>query len=448
MSLRKDMRSVSQLVKDVFLTVGQIEPPNPEASPGTKSAFNRMLTTVAQAAGQTLDLAVGLSTMAYLEDGNPLNLGNFVNIQDHNCQDMDVDDNEADLGTPPQIDEPDMEDIQATPDEVDEGQKDNDNEEESDSDKEEEDKEEDKDADKGKGKDQDKEKGKEKAQEENPKELLPKIQKLVDLIFAGMEDLREGLIRYDLNDLRDMIIDGGYPGKGAEYDNIKVVFDRDSVSVCSLELVTECTRKSKDIKDLLERLLECKKFALLSLKHDQVTMYMLNLVHNIDGIRAYEEWEKTKAPFRKTFICSLTHAICPREYHAIEIAEKDPKIKSKDFTKLTTPIRKKHSKMMDCQKQICFLFQTFGLIVLLEPTFLKTNSTKGWPRESTHYIKVFNTVMRRMQDYDLPAEQYYGDRKLVLGMVKVLGGETVKKYVADFLDENMYWAYLDEPESE
>ncbi|KIK50090.1 hypothetical protein GYMLUDRAFT_494852 [Collybiopsis luxurians FD-317 M1] len=452
MSSRQAMDSASRLVEEAFFKVGQIEPPNPQASPGTKSAFNRMLTTVAQAAGQTLDLAVGLSAMSDGEDGSPLNLGlkvqewrNFVNPQDLDAQDgMDIEHPDEEDPIPsqqPAVRDGDDDGIVDPPGETD-GMHDEEEEEEEDKEEgeeEEEEEEEDEDPNEGVGGST-----KKNEEQEGPDNLSPKVQKLVDLIFAGTEDDGEGLFLYDLNDLRDMILDGGYQGKveaeereafrrmiigyePAEFDDIKEVFDRASLAVCSLDLTTERALKIGEIKAPQDRILQREKWAFLDPQHDRVTSYMLNVIRNIEGMRAFEEWEKQKGPFKKTFIRSLARTLYPGKYHNIETKESSPKEKKKEFTVLTTPIRKKHAKLMDRRKQISYLFQTFGPIVLLEPTFFKTAGTKGWPRASTHYIKVWHTVLRRKQDYELPAERYYNDRALVLGTMKALGGEAVEK---------------------
>jgi hypothetical protein len=91
-------------------------------------------------------------------------------------------------------------------------------------------------------------------------------------------------------------------------------------------------------------------------------MYMMNVIRNMEGIRAFEEWEKTKPPFRKKFIRSLARVIHPREYFKIETAELSTNRKSKEFTKLLTPIRKKHAKLMTRRKQILFLYETVGFL--------------------------------------------------------------------------------------
>ncbi|KIK52454.1 hypothetical protein GYMLUDRAFT_49858 [Collybiopsis luxurians FD-317 M1] len=461
MSSREDMNSVSNLVQQVFFKVGQIEPPNPGASPRTKSTFNRMLTTVAQAAGQTLDLAVGLSAMADSEDGIPINLGlkvpewhNFLNVQDRRPQD-------------------DMEDIRADEDDGHSGRQERDD---------------DMDEDEDEDEDVDPQDGIEDAQrltddedagqrarvddadevdqvEKAPDARSAKIDELVDMIFAGTEDVGDGIIRYDLQDLRDMILKGGYKGKVVDeereafrrmiigYDvgsleDLKKVFDEACLGITTVVLTTERALEFAAVKDVPERILKREIFAFRADQQDQVTSYVLNVVRNIEGIRTYDEWDSQSKAFKKNFRRRLAEQLYPQAFHDIETSEDPEKKKSREYTKLVTPVHKKHDKLLSRRKQILFLYQQFGPIVLLEPTFFKTKGIEGYPRQSNNYIKVLDSVLRRVEGQELSVERYTDDRALVLRTVKLLGGDVVEKFVRQFLDEFMYWTLFSDGEDE
>lgn len=58
----------AQLAKQAYVQVTDIEPISPNATPGTKSRFHAMLTTVSQACAQALQWTVGMSVLADCEE--------------------------------------------------------------------------------------------------------------------------------------------------------------------------------------------------------------------------------------------------------------------------------------------------------------------------------------------------------------------------------------------
>ncbi len=74
MTTRAAMDAVTSTVKQAFFHLASINPPPADASPRTLRSFRRMVTTIAQASGQTLFLAVGMGQQIEDANGRPIDL--------------------------------------------------------------------------------------------------------------------------------------------------------------------------------------------------------------------------------------------------------------------------------------------------------------------------------------------------------------------------------------
>jgi hypothetical protein len=75
---------------------------------------------------------------------------------------------------------------------------------------------------------------------------------------------------------------------------------------------------------------------------DTIITYVLNGMRNVEGIRAYVEWEKHDKPFRKKFYRTLAQSAKRKKFAAIKQGIFTSKVKNKLYHALIKPIRTKH----------------------------------------------------------------------------------------------------------
>ncbi|KAF9062370.1 hypothetical protein BDP27DRAFT_1428000 [Rhodocollybia butyracea] len=399
MSSHEEMDAISNAAKNLYWRMSRIDPPGSDASPESKNLFNSLLTTIAQAAGQTLDTVVGLSYLVADDEGNPPNLS----LMAHEWYD---------LGQEPESDE------------------------ESD------------------------QLCKEKTNQGN--ELLQtNVEDEVERIF---EKIGEGSHRYTIEQYFEMVLQGGYSGKVVEKEReayrrmlisykcyslfeIATCFKRYNVAHSSVSRTTADVSEIGAIMDPFTRLQRREALIFKSPSEDIIASYLLMVIRNIEGLKAYDDWLSISTQSQHEFIASFARSIIPDDFDFVDGLDIPQKEKKKQYTALITPIRTKHSKLVEQRKRFQDLYFRFGPIVLLDPMFMYI-SPKNYPRASRWFLPVFKEVIKRVDGPDPGQTRYNDDQRFVTRVLQVLGGGNISNYVKDFIMENCYWLCDEESDSE
>lgn len=101
------------------------------------------------------------------------------------------------------------------------------------------------------------------------------------------------------------------------------------------------------------------------LKRDRAGAYIVEVLRNISGLLAYEEWTKQDAPFRKCFIRQLARSLFREAFDSIDSREDlTTKYKARMYSKLVSPVRKKLNKVMARREQFMKAFTEVSLFIL------------------------------------------------------------------------------------
>ncbi|KAF9062257.1 hypothetical protein BDP27DRAFT_1428162 [Rhodocollybia butyracea] len=343
---RDEMADISNKAKQIFWQVGRIDPLDPETSPGTKSSYKEMLKTVAQAAGQTLAAAVGLSQSITEDDGDPPNLG--LTAQEwHN------------LGSEPESSEEDTD------------------------------------------------------PEEQPRHL---IEDELGEIFNGTEDDGGDFFHYTLDQFIAMVLK---EDMRESYSALEIVRRLNDFllpfSLCSL---------GNRVRAIQSQAYLCLSYRqdfskdLGASSEDSLTLYLLGVIRNIEGIKALEDWNAQSYAFQKEFRLSFARSLYPRQFSLIDNLAVPRKEKTRRYNKLAKPVRTKLSKFMEQRQRFLTLYIQFG------PSSYGPYIHEDGRQErfSTHVKKV--------------PSNFQGGHQAAL---EVMGGTRVAEYVSDFLNENLYW---------
>ncbi|KAF9064006.1 hypothetical protein BDP27DRAFT_1334209 [Rhodocollybia butyracea] len=385
-----EMDAISHVAKDIYWRLSRLNPPGEDASPTTKNAFMTMLTTVAQAAGQTLDKAVGLSYLVTNGEGDPPNLG-LTAREWH------------DLGQEPQSDEEDVKLDEEKTIQVDGSlQPDFENE---------------------------LERVFEKTEEVSSRYTLDNFLKMV--LHGGhsgrvAEEEREAYHR--------MMI--GY----RHYSRLEIsaYFEKYNVAYSSVSFITTDVLEIAEITDPFTRLRRRETLIFRGPSEDAVASYLL---------AAYDDWMNLSYDSRQEFITSFARSLLPQDFNCLDSLNIPQKEKKKRYTALIKPTRTKHCKMMEQRKRFQDLYFRFGPIVLVDPTFMKMG-TKQYPRMCPSTLAVFKEVIKHVDGPDPAKMRYNEDRRFVTQVLRVLGGSNISNYVSNFLMEKCFWAWDEESEEE
>ncbi|KAF9065244.1 hypothetical protein BDP27DRAFT_1425058 [Rhodocollybia butyracea] len=395
----QELETISESTKRVFWKLSRIVPPEQDASPRTKNSFRTAITSVVQAAGQALATAVGLGQLVPDEHGNPPNLG--LTAKDWH-----------DIGPEPES-EDDRDEAQGNVSAITQDQVDDE----------------------------------------------------LEHIFANSEGVVDDFYRYSVSDFFKMVVNGGHNGKVVEeereaYRRLLIGYKKTShltISTCFAKFRVTRTSVLRtanqaiqigEIVDLATRLEERESLIFRGSSEDSITSYLLTVIRNIEGYKACEDWKGQSQEFRKEFISNFARSLLPDAFERLDNLGIPEKKKKTKYTKLITPIRTKHCKMMEQRERFRDLYLQFGPIALLDPTFMKTGDKKNFPRMSKLSLAVYKAVIRRVEDQDLGQIRYGDHLRFVVGVLEELGGERVGAYIKQFLEDNCYWDLEEDEESE
>ncbi|KAJ3779592.1 hypothetical protein GGU10DRAFT_337892 [Lentinula aff. detonsa] len=395
MSSNGNLNVIIDSAKDLFYQIAQLEPPGPNASPRSKKRFHKMLRTVSQASGQTYDVAVGIGQSIEAEYGGPIDpKAEYMDIFETNLSDGDDDEQPTGLvqngvnnahGT-------------ARP----------------------------------------------------PSSPIPTHLDIAAAVFSDVS--QDEAHQYDITDFSRMVVEGGHRGKAQnqEYEAFRRALIGYKLIPCQ-EIMNQFVHISAhastfaktalralnydNIEDIGDRLSKRERIIFNGSKRDKVWVYLFNIIRNIEGIKAYEEWSDQSLQFKQEFRTRLARELYPDEFESLDQNEvMVPRDKKKLYNKLINPVRKKHDKLIMRRRQISRLFKAFGPVILLEPTFLKSSGRLGYPQQSPEFVRLLEEVLGRAYTREFNLDRYTKDRKFVLRVMQTLGGWELEQYGRDFLD--------------
>ncbi|KAJ3710330.1 hypothetical protein FB446DRAFT_793449 [Lentinula raphanica] len=377
--------------KDLYFQIAQIDPPSQNASPALKKQFHQMVRTVSQATGQTYDVAVGMGQMIDQEDGGPI---------DPKAQSMHLanfDDSDPELPSNNQGNN------RKTP---------------------------------------------------CPSPIIDEHLDMANSLFSEISPTNGNIIGYSLQDFLYMVLQGGHNGKikNQEYEafrraalgyqlatvqEIRQIFSQQYAHPSVLAKTARRALAFDDIMDVTERIAKREKMVFYGSRKDAVSVYIFNVVRNIEGLKSYEDWYKQPLEFKRDFRTNLARSLNPEAFQQLDMIEGlMPKEKKKRYNKLIDPVRKKYDKLMDRRRRMFELFDTFGPSVLLDATFFKTTGRAEYPQQSATFCKALEEIVYRAYGLPFDPKRYINDRRFVLRAMQALGGNEVEEYVRDFLDNH------------
>ncbi|KAJ3980220.1 hypothetical protein F5890DRAFT_1477895 [Lentinula detonsa] len=396
MSSNGNLNVIIDSAKDLFFQIAQLEPPGPNASPRFKKRFHKMLRTVSQASGQTYDVAVGIGQSIEAEYGGPIDpKAEYMDIFETNPSDGDDDDEPT---------EPVQNGINNA-----------------------------------------------HGTARPPSSPVPTHLDIAAAVFSDVS--QDEAHQYDIADFSRMVVEGGHPGKAQdqEYEAFRRALVGYKLITCleirkhflhiaahapTLAKTAQRALNYDSIEDIGDRLSKRERLIFNGSKRDKVLVYVFNIIRNIEGIKAYEEWSDQSLQFKQGFRTRLARELYPDKFESLDQNEvMVPRDKKKLYNKLINPVRKKHDKLIMRRRQISRLFNAFGPVILLEPTFLKSSGRLGYPQQSPEFGRLLEEVLGRayMRDFDLG--RYTKDRKFLLRVMQTLGGDELELYVRNFLDQ-------------
>ncbi|KAF9062363.1 hypothetical protein BDP27DRAFT_1427995 [Rhodocollybia butyracea] len=300
------------------------------------------------------------------------------------------------------------------------------------------------------------------------RESLPpkfQVEDKLERIFDSAKNSSNLVCRYTLDNYFKMVLRGGHSGKVVEEEReayrrmiigyehyssleISTTFEHYNVTHSSVSCTTANVFENGKITDPVTRLQRRETLIFRGPSEDVIASYLLAVIRNIEGFKAYEDWSNLSTQSRNEFFLSFACSLLANDFDFIDNLDTPQKEKTNRYTALIMPIRKKHNKVMEQRKRFQDLYFRFGPIVLLDPTFMKTGGTKEYSRLHKFSLPVFRGVIRSVDGPDPGQTRYNEDRRFVTRVLQVLGGGNISKYDKDFLMENCYWVWDEESDSE
>ncbi|KAJ3992002.1 hypothetical protein F5050DRAFT_1715634 [Lentinula boryana] len=256
MSSNGNLNVIIDSAKNLFYQIAQLEPPGPNASPRSKKRFHKMIRTVSQASGQTYDVAVGIGQSIEAEYGGPIDpKADYTDIFETNMSDGDEDNlpvqngGHNGHGTAHPLSSPTPTRGAARP-------------------------------------------------------YSSPTPTYVDMASAVFSDItQDERHQYDIAEFSQMVVEGGHRGKAQdqEYEAIRRAlvgyklipcqeilkhFLHISAYASTLEKTARRALAYDRIEDIGDRLSKRERIIFNGSKRDKVSVYVFNIVRNIEGIKA------------------------------------------------------------------------------------------------------------------------------------------------------------------
>ncbi|KAJ3964523.1 hypothetical protein EV361DRAFT_955870, partial [Lentinula raphanica] len=303
--------------KDLYFQMAQIDPPSENASPSLKKKFHKLVRTVSQASGQTYDVAVGMGQLIGIEDGGPID----PKIESMNPTNLDESDPEhySDHG-----------------------------------------------ANQGSNK--------KRTHSSSPSPTCDEHLDIANALFAEISPANGNIPGCSLQDFLYMVLQGGHNGKMkyqeyeafrraalgyqlASVQEIRQIFRKHHAYPSVLTKTARRALAFDDIKDIKQRLSKREQMVFHGSRQDAVSVYIFNVVRNIEGLKSFEEWDMQPLDFKRDFRANLARSLNPEAFQQLDMVEGlMPKEKKKRYNKLIDPVRKKYDKLMDRRKRMSELF--------------------------------------------------------------------------------------------
>ncbi|KAE9387619.1 hypothetical protein BT96DRAFT_1004939 [Gymnopus androsaceus JB14] len=397
-SSQAHLDKASLRARQAYRQISRIEPLPANATPGTKSRFQEMLTTVSQACAQVLQWTTGMSVVADCEDNIGLDTWNDFLSDDCEDQDSDDEDEGQDGDDPADIIEGGIEQLLTGLSEwLDEP-------------------------------------------EDNRRQYsIVHFSRMVDRGgYLGSVHAQE------LESLRHMIFGYHLTSKG----HMERIFKDRNLSPSTVSQTAQSALDIEDVPDVHTRLLQRETLVFGGPKKDRVSGYFLGSLGTSPGSSLTKNGDnRIQRPTRPSF--DNLRALCPPGEFAQIDRQTDipPKLKTSRYNKLVSPVRKKFNKVMARRKQFLDAYVQFGPTILLDIVFCQTTK-QGYPRESKQFAETWKSLLEAVEVHEIAQSRYGSDRKLTLRILEALGGEEITEYVKNFLDKHLYWDWDFESDSE